>query len=221
MRTRRAWGVLAGWAAAGGAAAWSLVWLGRFPYLRVAWSDLGGWLQRTDPTTAVAAFGRTAALAIVAWVALTTLAYALMRLAGARPVSWLSIGPLRRAVDAVLAGTLVVASMAPAAATDQVSPSYVPVPAGQVSTESEAQPAIASPATARAVESEVIVSPGDSMWTLAETHLAATWGRPPTDAETAPYWVDVVEANRSRIRSGDPDLIFPGETIMLPPVGES
>ena len=31
-------------------------------------------------------------------------------------------------------------------------------------------------------------------------------------------WVEVVDANRSSIRSGDPDLIFPGEQVTLPAV---
>jgi nucleoid-associated protein YgaU len=28
----------------------------------------------------------------------------------------------------------------------------------------------------------------------------------------------VIEANRDRLRSGDPDLIYPGEEIILPPL---
>jgi hypothetical protein len=28
--------------------------------------------------------------------------------------------------------------------------------------------------------------------------------------------LEVVEANRERLRSGDPDLIYPGETVVLP-----
>ncbi len=36
----------------------------------------------------------------------------------------------------------------------------------------------------------------------------------------ANYWVVVIEANRSRVRSGDPDLIYPGEVIVLPPVSQ-
>ena len=40
----------------------------------------------------------------------------------------------------------------------------------------------------------------------------------PTNQEVAEYVDLVVEANRDRIQSGDPDLIEPGETIILPPV---
>jgi hypothetical protein len=39
-----------------------------------------------------------------------------------------------------------------------------------------------------------------------------------SEREIARYWLDVVDANRASLRSGDPDVIFPGETIKLPPV---
>jgi hypothetical protein len=64
----------------------------------------------------------------------------------------------------------------------------------------------------------VVVRPGDHMWGLARARLIEEWGRVPSSAEIIPYWVKVVEANRERIRSGDPDLIFPGETLLLPEV---
>nr|MBO2498495.1 hypothetical protein [Acidimicrobiia bacterium] len=62
----------------------------------------------------------------------------------------------------------------------------------------------------------MVVEPGDNLWVIAERRLADVLGRPPRDSETAPYWMRVVEENRGRIRSGDPDLIFPGEEIVLP-----
>jgi hypothetical protein len=34
----------------------------------------------------------------------------------------------------------------------------------------------------------------------------------------AEYWAKVKAANRHRLPSGDPDLIEPGERIVLPPV---
>jgi nucleoid-associated protein YgaU len=39
--------------------------------------------------------------------------------------------------------------------------------------------------------------------------------------EISPYWRVVIETNREGLRSGDPDLIYPGETVVLPPVNES
>jgi hypothetical protein len=68
----------------------------------------------------------------------------------------------------------------------------------------------------------VVVAAGDNLWLLAARHLAATTGRPVSeiaDAEIAPYWVRVCDANRPRLASGDPNLVFPGEWIVLPATG--
>jgi nucleoid-associated protein YgaU len=65
---------------------------------------------------------------------------------------------------------------------------------------------------------------GDNFWTIARTRLAEVRGRRAadlSDREIAVYWVTVVEANRGRLRSGDPDLIYPGEVVELPPVSGS
>jgi nucleoid-associated protein YgaU len=65
------------------------------------------------------------------------------------------------------------------------------------------------------------VVPGDNLWTIARDHLAEVRGRPATqlsDREIAVYWLKVIKANRGRLRSGDPDLIYPGEPTVLPPV---
>ncbi|MGH8924390.1 MAG: LysM peptidoglycan-binding domain-containing protein [bacterium] len=62
----------------------------------------------------------------------------------------------------------------------------------------------------------VVVMPGDNMWLLAERRLTELLGRKAGDHEVAPYWLAVIGANKDRIRSGDPDLIFPGEVLVLP-----
>ena len=62
------------------------------------------------------------------------------------------------------------------------------------------------------------VRPGDHLWSIAEDTLAAAWGRPPTDDEVEPYWRAVVEANRDVLATpDDPDLIFPGQVVTVPP----
>jgi nucleoid-associated protein YgaU len=65
------------------------------------------------------------------------------------------------------------------------------------------------------------VALGDNLWTIARDRLAKVTRRPAAELgerEIARYWLDVVDANRASLRSGDPDLIFPGELIRLPPV---
>jgi hypothetical protein len=65
----------------------------------------------------------------------------------------------------------------------------------------------------------VVVVEGDNLWTIAAARLARASGRAPGDvpaAEIAPYWERVCNANRARLASGDPDLVFPGEPVLLP-----
>jgi len=68
---------------------------------------------------------------------------------------------------------------------------------------------------------EVVVLRGDNLWTIAAARLARATARSPADvpdAEIARYWSRVCDANRARLASGDPGLIFPGEHVVLPPV---
>lgn len=63
------------------------------------------------------------------------------------------------------------------------------------------------------------VRPGDHLWRIAERTLAEAWAREPTDAEIDPYWRDLIDLNRKRLRdAANPDRIFPGQVFELPPV---
>jgi nucleoid-associated protein YgaU len=60
---------------------------------------------------------------------------------------------------------------------------------------------------------------GDSLWRIAARHLATSRPEAPlSDREIARYWVQVVGLNRASLTSKNPDVIFPGEVIVLPPV---
>lgn len=201
--------------------------LGRQDWLAVDWSDPAGWLTATETEAVLAALARLVGLALIGWIGMSTVAYFVVRLLGmpAGAVRWLSIGPFRRAVDALLAGYLMLGALAPVgAATDPgpqappstreaVHPGYIPAPSDVPSR--PAQPEPAGPAEKADTEE---VEPGDHLWSMSADEMTEVLGRVPTDAEIAAYWAEVVEANRHRIRSGDPDLIFPGEEIVLPPV---
>ncbi len=65
-----------------------------------------------------------------------------------------------------------------------------------------------------------IVRPGDHFWSIAEETLADAWGRTAlSDAEIATYWRELVDANRDRlVEPGNPDLIWPDQEFVLPPV---
>jgi nucleoid-associated protein YgaU len=63
------------------------------------------------------------------------------------------------------------------------------------------------------------VAPGDSFWSIARDTLAGALGRPPTDTETARYWMALIAANRGRLPvAGEPGLLFTGDRLLLPPV---
>jgi hypothetical protein len=61
-----------------------------------------------------------------------------------------------------------------------------------------------------------VVAPREHLWSIARQALAERLGRDPTDAELVPYWRRVCDWNRSTLRSGDVDLVFPGELVEVP-----
>jgi hypothetical protein len=65
-----------------------------------------------------------------------------------------------------------------------------------------------------------LVERGDSLWSIAATHLADRTGGPVTDAQIVPYWRAVIEANRViLVNPNDPNLLFCGQVVELPAVG--
>jgi nucleoid-associated protein YgaU len=66
------------------------------------------------------------------------------------------------------------------------------------------------------VTGTTVVQPGDHFWKISEHHLENELDRPPSDTEVGPYWRKTIETNVASLRSGDPDLIYPGEVIVLP-----
>lgn len=224
--------------------------------------DPGGPLEPT-----LAASLRLLGLAVGYWLAASTLLYLVGRAtripAAVRAVRWMTIGPVKRLVDGMVAGALVAAIGLPAGVGAMTEPGYVPVPAGDPPAGDQIGPVfpvedvqvergqvesslldpgsvvpgtlflpmqpVANPPTAdpdkdtppalvSAGPTEVVVRPGDHMWSMAEQKLALVRGRAVSDSEIALYWLKVVGTNLSRIRSGDPDLAFPGEVLVLPPV---
>jgi nucleoid-associated protein YgaU len=95
-----------------------------------------------------------------------------------------------------LAGLFMATGVAGATPADQVR---LPV-----STPSPTEPPIES--------DSVVVVEGDHLWKISARHL----GPDAAEGEVAPYWREVVAVNTPRLRSGDPDLIYPGEMVELP-----
>ena len=64
------------------------------------------------------------------------------------------------------------------------------------------------------------VTSGEHLWSIAAGQVATATGKAPADlspADVAAYWLRVVELNRHRLRSGNPNLVYPGEVVELPP----
>lgn len=62
-----------------------------------------------------------------------------------------------------------------------------------------------------------LVVAGESFWSIAHDRLEAELGRPPQDAEVVPVWRRLIEANEDQlVVPGEPDLIFPGQQLVLP-----
>jgi nucleoid-associated protein YgaU len=66
-----------------------------------------------------------------------------------------------------------------------------------------------------------VVTPGDNLWDLSAAALARATARERVtlvDDEIARYWRTVCDVNRDTLRSGNVNVIYPGEIVALPPV---
>lgn len=110
------------------------------------------------------------------------------------------------------------ARAAPVAAVTTAPPARTAMPSAGAAGVDDASPT----AGPRRVEEAAghVVQPGDNLWRIAERQVATLTGRPAADlaiAEVGSYWIRLVDHNRGRLSSGDPDLIYPGEQLKLPP----
>jgi hypothetical protein len=229
------------------ATVWSLTTVGARPELALPRDHLGTWLQTRPPADVLVALLRGVALVGAWWLLAGTALYALAaasRIPGAlRAVRWATLPAVRRVVDAAFAASLVTgAVLAPTVATaatatdpppttvvrDGRSGELASLPAAEPTTTTAAAPApppppvpVSSRAPEPIVATDVVVAPGDSLWELAAERLARATGRPRAvvaDVEIAPYWARVCDHNRDSLRSGDPNLVFPGERVTMPPL---
>ncbi len=104
------------------------------------------------------------------------------------------------------------------APTPKPLPKPTPEPKPAPKTKPSPLPAPTPTATPTAAGTHVVV-PGDNLWTIARAQLVARGHTDPDIATTARYWRTVVERNREALRSHDPNVIYPGETVALPDPG--
>jgi hypothetical protein len=219
--------------------------LGSLAFLKTPGGDPSAWrlwLASTPPQDAVAAVLRLVATGGAWWLAATTGLYVTARLARipclVRALEWTTPRAVRRLIDHALALS-VIASLAGSTAAFAGGAPPAPVPVVTVvgrepgvllsaGTSPGTQPVpspeplpmppfVASrPGPTSAAPDRHTVRWGDNLWTIAAGHLADT-GVTRSNGQIAPYWRELVQENRASLRSGNPDLIFPGETVALPP----
>lgn len=195
------------------------------------------WLEGTDPATVTVTLLRVGGVALAGWLALGLAATALVELtADAAVVARRSTRALRAAGRTLHAGVprplLATAALlvgvgsagcarpqggggaappgtrAPATAAT-VTMARTAAPAPPVPAPSPAPPPPPVPAPPPAPPAWV-VHRGDSMWSVAEMVVTARRG---TRTEVGRYWVALVRVNARP----DPDLVYPGQVLELPP----
>ena len=177
---------------------------------------------------------------------LYTLAKALRIPAAVRAVEWAAVPAVRRIADRAVAVALATSSVMgagaggawadgpapppPAVASFAATTStvgYRPVPAGVpdlggllLEREPQGMPTPVAAAPLPPPPDQHVVVRGDDLWSVAQDRLAASLGVAPAQvgpAQVAGYWRALVQANAATLRSGDPDLLLPGEVLILPP----
>ena len=203
-----------------------LGWIGALGCAAVVLLRSATWPGAGDPAAATMAVAQVVAGVLAAYLALAAVvAIRLPRLAPAF---------VQRLVAAALGGSLV---LGPIAAAAGAAPQPMPTPTDapvlhkiaddpSTTTTTTAPPASGRdlpavdrntpPSSSGVASSEVVVAPGDHLWGIAERVLTQRLGRAPSDAEVAPFWSQLIEANRDRLATGDPDLIFAGQVFRLP-----
>jgi hypothetical protein len=209
------------------------------------WGDgsLGRWLAGRDPVDAVAGAGRHVAIVLSAYLVAVTILHltaVTTRFQRLRRVATV-LGPrflVGLAASAALGSSPALAADAPTTPSDAnagagatmevVGPASsgtalvrtslpwatgaapAPVPERQV-------PEPPPPPPPTELNRDVTVEPGDNFWSIARRELRGRLGRAPTNAEIAPFWNTLIELNRDQlVEPTNPDLIYPGQTFLLP-----
>ena len=193
------------------------------PWLRIPMRDLLGWVSTSDPEAIAASLllhGAILAAVAISVSALGSLSRELVTLLStARSLTSRWSSASQRLRNRIAIGTITLSSLAPLPTAAQehplrpavsepldrfVSPGFVPF--------------AATTAPRSAVPTSVRVEPGDTLWTIAASHLERALRREPSAVQITRHWRDVIDLNLEGLRSGDPDLIHPGEQILLPRV---
>jgi hypothetical protein len=224
---------LFGWIVGLAAAGALLLVLGRGALTAPNLRDPGSWSSwaqaRTAPEASMAVV-RLVALGLTVYLLAVTLLAVAVRVGDVgRELTVLDVVTLpfvRAIVQAGLGAGLVGAAVAGVAARPPSTPAPTRADAAIVAADPSTPPAIEVPPApvpepvtpAPPVTTATwTVAPGDHLWSIAARAVASSLGRAPSDAEVAPYWRSLIDANRSVLADPDnPDLLFSGQVLTLP-----
>ncbi len=197
------------------------------------WDDLVGWMSRTTPDEVLAQALRLVALGLGYWVAVSWCLAVILALRPQRRsaplLRRLTVPFLRpllgRALIVAMAATPATVPMAWASPSSlsrpvEILPPYIPTPAGFPSDDGDSVAGapwkrLPRPSPQHVEPSTYVVVKGDNLWKIACMQISNEHPDP-TSGEIVPYWLELIDLNRDRLRSGDPDLIYPGEELLLP-----
>lgn len=206
--------------------------LGRIDGFALPRHAVGHWLFHAPTEDLVAATARVAGMALACWLLVATCLSLARRVVPGwrrlRALDAMAPAALRRLVDRAVAvglgASIGVTGLHGAGAATQPTRARVDTPVVRSANTPTSTPTTApTPPTERPAPPEstasqdttVVVRPGDNLWTIARGALDKGT-RVIAPAEIAPYWQRVIAANAATLRSHDPNLIFPGERVVLP-----
>ncbi len=217
---------LSGLMAFAGAITFALHRLGEVNWLSVDWSHLREWLDNTPPTEALSATARLMGLGCGGGFSLPPSSIwprecrEPLLLCGS-PLPSLSPSFARCSSNRLPPpGSLPLSAPGPQSGWvgEFVDRGYGPCLRDRDESECSLPPSH----TRRAIsENQYRIVAGDNLWQIAHRILSQFLPHPPTNQQIAGYWMDLIEANEVTLRSGDPNLIHPGETIILSEIRES
>jgi hypothetical protein len=203
---------------------------------------LATWAGDVGPTTATFTALRALGAALLAWMVLTASAGVVARRLRSTPATRLvdrfSLPVVRRFANGVAGAALVATTLAnPAPAGARAAPAARSSASGAVVTMYDIGPSPTSalavpsptPVTMRALDQEAppaaaghprstwVVAPGDTLWHVAERLVTARTGRRADPPAILDELDRLVAANTDRlVVPGNPDLVFPGQELLLP-----
>ena len=197
------------------------------------WSDPVGWLRTTTVENALIEVGRVLVLALVGWMVLATALAIVARVVDRVCGTTRWFGAVSRVVPGFVAAMVAAAVVTTTPVLAQPRPPVAPIGPvrdGRVPTAVITAPLptptptptpiptatptptpTPSPAAAPSARPAVhVVIAGESLWSIARDRV----GVDPTALHE--YWRALCDTNRAALRSGDVNLVHPGETVDLP-----